>query len=175
MENRLTDKDKQFFMREAIKEALKAREKKEVPIGAVVVYQGKIIGRGHNIRETSQDATTHAELLAIKEACQYKGNWRLEECQLFVTLEPCPMCSGGIILARLESVYFGAMDPKAGTAGSLMNLLIDERFNHQPYIESGILEEECGELLRTFFKELRERNKQKKRDKQALVEKEINQ
>lgn len=151
----LSQEDKDYFMHEAIAEAKKAQAIGEVPIGAVIVHQGEIIGRGHNVRETSQDATTHAELLAIQEACKSKQNWRLEETQLFVTLEPCPMCSGGIILSRVAEVYYGARDPKAGTAGSLMNLLQDERFNHCCYVEDGILGEECGQLLTDFFKELR--------------------
>lgn len=162
-ESTLTQKEKEDFMLEAIKEAHKAEQKKEVPIGAVVVYQGQVIGRGHNLRETSQDATSHAEMIAIKDACSHIENWRLEQCQLFVTLEPCPMCSGAIILGRLEEVYFGAMDQKAGTVGSLMNLLTDDRFNHQPYVEHGILEAQCQTLLTDFFKGLRERNKARKK------------
>ncbi|QIL46351.1 nucleoside deaminase [Vagococcus coleopterorum] len=162
--SQLTQQEKEKYMAEAIAEAKIAESKGEVPIGAVIVYKGEVIARGHNIRETTKDATTHAELLAIQDACKKVDNWRLEECQLFVTLEPCPMCSGAIILGRLSEVYFGAMDPKAGTCGSLMNLLADDRFNHQPYLESGILEAECGELLTHFFKELRARNKKRKAD-----------
>lgn len=158
-ESRLTEEEKRVFMQEAINEALKAEEIAEVPIGAVVVYQGKIIGRGHNLREHSQDATSHAEMFAIREACKVLENWRLEDCQLFVTLEPCPMCSGGMILSRIEEVYFGAYDPKGGTAGTLMNLLTDERFNHRAYVEGGILEAECGQLLTNFFRQLRARKK----------------
>lgn len=161
-ESTLSVVEKEEFMRAAIAEAEKAQDIAEVPIGAVVVYRGEIIGRGHNRRETTHDATTHAEMLAIQDACQNIDNWRLEECQLFVTLEPCPMCSGAIILARLAEVYFGAMDPKAGTVGSLMNLLEDERFNHQPYTEAGVLTEPCQKLLVDFFKDLRLRNKLKK-------------
>lgn len=158
-ESRLTEEEKIIFMQAAINEALKAEAIAEVPIGAVVVYQGKIIGRGHNLREHSQDATSHAEMFAIREACKALENWRLEDCQLFVTLEPCPMCSGGMILSRIEEVYFGAYDPKGGTAGTLMNLLTDERFNHRAYVEGGILEEECGQLLTNFFRQLRARKK----------------
>lgn len=146
-------------MQEAISEANKAKAVEEVPIGAVVVYRGEIIGRGHNLREHSQDATSHAEMFAIRAACKELESWRLEECQLFVTLEPCPMCSGGMILSRIEEVYFGAYDPKGGTAGTLMNLLTDERFNHRAYVEGGILEEECGQLLTNFFREIRARKK----------------
>lgn len=158
-ESQLTEEEKIFFMQEAIAEAKKAEAIAEVPIGAVVVYQGEIIGRGHNLREHSQDATSHAEMFAIQAACKFLSNWRLEKCQLFVTLEPCPMCSGGMILSRVEEVYFGAYDPKGGTAGTLMNLLTDERFNHRAYVEGGIMEVECGLLLTNFFRELRARKK----------------
>ena len=154
--------EKEFFMREALKEAQKAYDQEEVPIGAVVVLNGEIIGRGHNLREKEQDATLHAEIKAIRQANQYLGSWRLEDCELFVTLEPCPMCSGAMILARMKKVIFGAFDPKAGTAGTFMNLLQDSRFNHQVEIDQGVLEEECQEILRSFFKGLRERNKQRK-------------
>ena len=150
----LTAEEKAFFMEEAIKEARKAEGLAEVPIGAVVVLDGKIIGRGHNLRET--------EMFAIEEACRTVGSWRLEQAQLFVTLEPCPMCSGAMLLARVEEVYFGAYDPKGGTAGTLMNLLEDERFNHWSYVEGGILEEACGQPLTDFFRALREKKKQKK-------------
>lgn len=158
-ESQLTEEKKIYFMEEAIKEAKKAEEIAEVPIGAIVVHKGEIIGRGHNLREHSQDATSHAEMFAIREACRHLGSWRLEECQLFVTLEPCPMCSGGMILSRVEEVYFGAYDPKGGTAGTLMNLLTDERFNHRAYVEGGILEAECGTLLTNFFRAIRARKK----------------
>ncbi|MBS4750147.1 tRNA-specific adenosine deaminase [Granulicatella sp. zg-ZJ] len=152
--------EKEYFMREALKEAQKAYDLDEVPIGAVVVYKGEVIGRGYNLREKEQDATLHAEIKAIRQANAHLGNWRLEECELFVTLEPCPMCSGAIILSRLKKVTFGAFDPKAGTCGTFMNLVQDSRFNHQAEVESGVLEEECKALLQRFFKELRERKKQ---------------
>ncbi|MGO3733416.1 MAG: tRNA adenosine(34) deaminase TadA [Vagococcus sp.] len=158
----LTQDQKEHFMREAIIEAKKAEIMDEVPIGAIVVLDGEIIGRGHNVREHSQDATTHAEMIAIREANRKVGSWRLEKAQLFVTLEPCPMCSGAILLSRVEQVYFGASDPKGGTVGSLMNLLQDNRFNHFCYVESGILEKECGFLLTQFFKQLRLIKKEKK-------------
>lgn len=158
--------EKEFFMREALKEAQKAYDQAEVPIGAVVVLNGEIIGRGYNLREKEQDATLHAEIKAIRQANQHLGSWRLEDCELFVTLEPCPMCSGAMILARLKKVTFGAFDPKAGTAGTFMNLLQDERFNHQVEVEQGILEDECKEILQIFFKGLRERNKQRKLESQ---------
>ena len=160
--------EKEFFMREALKEAQKAYDQAEVPIGAVVVLNGEIIGRGYNIREKEQDATLHAEIKAIRQANQHLGSWRLEDCELFVTLEPCPMCSGAMILARMKKVVFGAFDPKAGTAGTFMNLLQDSRFNHQVEVEQGILEDECKEILQQFFKGLRERNKKRKQEaKQA--------
>ncbi|EOH99141.1 cytidine/deoxycytidylate deaminase [Enterococcus moraviensis ATCC BAA-383] len=161
----LTIEEKEKFMLEAIKEAKIAEGMNEVPIGAIVVLDGQIIGRGHNLREQSQDASAHAEMYAIREACAAIENWRLERAQLFVTLEPCPMCSGAMILSRVNEVYYGANDPKGGTAGTLMNLLEDERFNHVAYVESGILENECGELLSNFFKKLREEKKLLKNQK----------
>ena len=161
----IEQKEKEMFMREALKEAQKAYDKEEVPIGAVVVLNGEIIGRGHNLREKEQDATLHAEIKAIRQANQVLENWRLEDCELFVTLEPCPMCSGAMILSRLKKVTFGSFDPKAGTAGTFMNLLQDERFNHQVEVEHGVLEEECQQILKDFFKELRDRNKRRKEQK----------
>lgn len=154
---------KEHFMKEAIAEAEKARAIGEVPIGAVVVLDGKIIGRGHNERETTHDATTHAEMAAIREANKHLSNWRLEDAELFVTLEPCPMCSGAIILSRIKKVYYGAADLKGGTAGTLMNLLQDARFNHQAEVEKGLLHDECQALLQTFFKELRLKRKEENR------------
>lgn len=155
----LSLEEKEQFMQEAIKEAKKAEQLAEVPIGAVVVLNGEVIGRGHNRRETSQYAAAHAEMYAIKEANERLENWRLEDCQLFVTLEPCAMCSGAIVLSRIEEVYYGPADPKGGTAGTLMNLLEEERFNHQCHVEKGILEKECSELLTNFFRDLRRRKK----------------
>lgn len=159
--------EKERWMQEAIAEAKKAEAIGEVPIGAVVVHNGEIIGRGHNLRETSRNATTHAEMIAIQEANQYLNNWRLENCQLFVTLEPCAMCSGAVLLSRIGEVYYGPGDLKGGTAGTLMNLLDDSRMNHRAIVERGILEEECKALLTNFFKSLREK---KKRLKQARIE-----
>lgn len=150
-------------MNEALKEARKAKNIGEVPIGAVIVLDGTIIGRGHNERETSNDATTHAEMNAIRQANKKLDNWRLEDAEMFVTLEPCPMCSGAIILSRIKKVYYGASDLKAGTAGTLMNLLEDERFNHQAEVERGLLLEECKELLQSFFRELRKKRKAENR------------
>ncbi|QTU83014.1 tRNA adenosine(34) deaminase TadA [Carnobacteriaceae bacterium zg-C25] len=148
------------FMQAALDEAQKAYDKGEVPIGAVVVLNGKIIGRGHNLREVQQSATSHAEMLAIADANQKLGKWRLEDCTLYVTLEPCPMCSGAIILSRLKQVVYGAKDEKAGTCGTLMNLVQDDRFNHQSDVICGVMEDDCKAILQRFFKALRQRNKQ---------------
>lgn len=159
-----TDSEIDYWMNEAIKEARKAEAIQEVPIGAVIVKDGEIIGRGFNQRETTQNATTHAELLAIQEANKTIENWRLEECDLFVTLEPCVMCSGAIILARLRGVYYGPADPKGGAVESLMNVLEDDRLNHQCVVHRGIREKECGELLTGFFRNLREQKKTMKKN-----------
>lgn len=145
------------FMRAAMQEADKARELDEVPIGAVIVHNDEIIATGHNLRETSQSSLSHAELIAIEEANRKIGSWRLEDCTLYVTLEPCPMCAGAIVQSRVKRVVFGASDPKAGCAGTLMNLLQEERFNHQVELTCGVLEQECGDLLRDFFRALRNR------------------
>ncbi|MGL4696322.1 tRNA adenosine(34) deaminase TadA [Enterococcus larvae] len=161
----LSLEDKEYYMREAIRLAEKAGAIEEVPIGAVIVLDGEIIGRGYNLREHTQQASSHAEMTAIEEACQRVGSWRLEGAQLFVTLEPCPMCSGAMLLSRVDEVYYGAADPKGGTAGTLMNLLDDERFNHTAYVESGILGDICGQLLTDFFRGLREKKKELKRQK----------
>ncbi|MDR6225332.1 tRNA adenosine(34) deaminase TadA [Desmospora profundinema] len=149
------------YMKEAIVEAHRAQDVGEVPIGAVVVKGDQIIGRGHNLRETDQDPTLHAEMVAIRQAARSLGSWRLTECSLYVTLEPCPMCAGAIMLARIDRVIYGAADPKGGCAGSLMNLLQDPRFNHQTEVVDGWMNEECGELLTGFFRELRARKKRK--------------
>lgn len=149
------------FMCEAIKEANKAREQHEVPIGAVIVYQNKVIATGHNLRETSQIALQHAELIAIEAANRVIGSWRLEDCTLYVTLEPCQMCAGAIIQSRIKRVVFGAFDPKAGCAGTVMNLLQDKRFNHQVEVKHGVLASECSQLLTTFFQDLRQRKEKK--------------
>lgn len=161
----LTTDEKEFYMQEALKEAAKALANDEVPIGAVVVLNHQVIGRGHNERENSQNATHHAEMIAIQAACQTTGSWRLADAQLFVTLEPCPMCSGAILQSRIEEVYFGASDPKAGTAGSLMNLLEDSRFNHWCYVENGVSKEKCAKLLTDFFRAIRQRKKQNRQEK----------
>ncbi|MDR0127280.1 MULTISPECIES: tRNA adenosine(34) deaminase TadA [Bacillus] len=150
------------FMKEAISEALKAEQIGEVPIGAIIVVDDQIVSRAHNLRETEQRSIAHAELLAIDEACKTTGSWRLEDAVLYVTLEPCSMCAGAIVLSRVKKVVFGAYDPKGGCAGTLMNLLDDERFNHQSEVIGGVLENECGELLSQFFRNLRQRKKQAK-------------
>ncbi|ARA98140.1 MULTISPECIES: tRNA adenosine(34) deaminase TadA [Geobacillus] len=149
----------EYYMRLAIEEAKKAEQIGEVPIGAVIVQDGRVIARAHNLRETEQRAIAHAEILAIDEACQATGSWRLERATLYVTLEPCAMCAGAIVLSRIERVVFGASDPKGGCAGTLMNLLQESRFNHQADVTSGVLASECGSLLSDFFRRLRERKK----------------
>lgn len=149
----------QFFMKEALKEAEKAAEKGEVPIGAIIVQNREIIARAHNLRETTQNAVTHAELLAIQEACLATGSWRLENTSLYVTLEPCPMCAGAILQSRVPRVVYGARDMKAGSVDSLYRLLNDERFNHQCEVRDNVLAEECGSILTQFFRSLRAQKK----------------
>lgn len=151
------------FMAAAIEQAKIALEKKEVPIGAVIVKDGEIIAAAHNLRETKQNAIAHAEVLAINQACEKLGTWRLEGTTLYVTLEPCPMCAGALIMSRVERVVYGAKDPKGGCAGTFMNLLEDERFNHQCEVLSGVCEAACGSMLTSFFKDLRERKKKAKK------------
>ncbi|SFK08062.1 MULTISPECIES: tRNA adenosine(34) deaminase TadA [unclassified Bacillus (in: firmicutes)] len=153
-----------YFMKLAIEEAKKAEEIQEVPIGAVVVVDGEVISRAHNLRETEQRSVAHAELLAIDDACKRLGTWRLENTTLYVTLEPCPMCAGAIVLSRVKRVVYGAADPKGGCAGTLMNLLTEDRFNHQSEVVAGVLEEECGSLLTNFFRELRKKRKKEKEE-----------
>ena len=150
------------YMREALKQAKKAIQIGEVPIGCVIVYQGKIIGRGYNKRNTNKTTLAHAELIAIQKASKAMGDWRLEDCTMYVTLEPCQMCSGAIVQARIKKVVVGTMNPKAGCAGSILNLLQMKEFNHQVEIEAGIMEKECTEILQRFFKDLRIRNKLEK-------------
>ena len=145
------------FMEEAIKEARKAFEKDEPPVGAVIVKDGDIIARGHNLRESLQDPTAHAEMLAIRAAASKLGRWRLSDCALYVTLEPCIMCAGAMVLARLGRLVYGANDPKAGAVDSLMSLVSDPRLNHQIVVKSGVLAEECGDMLRDFFSSRRQK------------------
>ena len=160
MRQKLTTDEK--YMKEAIRQAKKAWKMEEVPIGCVIVHEAKIIGRGYNRRTTDKNPLAHAELAAIKKASKKMGDWRLEDCILYVTLEPCQMCSGAIVQARVKRVVIGCMNPKAGCAGSILNLLQVERFNHQVEITSGVLEAECSQMMKGFFKELREKQKKKK-------------
>lgn len=147
------------FMKAAIREARKAEKLDEVPIGCVIVYEGKIIARGYNRRNTDKNTLAHAELLAIKKASKKLGDWRLEGCTLYVTLEPCQMCAGAIVQARIDKVVIGSMNPKAGCAGSVLNLLQVSAFNHQVELEKGIMENECSTMLSSFFKNLREKKR----------------
>lgn len=150
------------FMREAKKQAMKAYDLREVPIGCVIVYEGKIIARGYNRRNTDKNTVSHAEINAIRKASKKLGDWRLEGCTLYVTLEPCQMCAGAIIQARVDRVVIGSMNPKAGCAGSVLNLLEMDGFNHKAEVTRGVLEEECSSMLSGFFKELREEKAKKK-------------
>ena len=143
------------YMREAIRQAKKAYAIKEVPIGCVIVYEDKIIGRGYNRRTTDKNTLAHAEMLAIKKASKKMGDWRLEDCTMYVTLEPCQMCSGAIVQSRMKRVVVGCMNPKAGCAGSVLNLLQMEAFNHQVELTTGVLGEEYSQMMKQFFKELR--------------------
>lgn len=147
----------QNWMLEAIAEANKAEQIGEVPIGAVIVRNNEIIGRGYNLRETTHDPTAHAEIIAIRDACERIGAWRLLDCTLYVTLEPCPMCAGALVQSRIKRVVYGTTDPKAGCAGTLMNLLQEPRFNHETELTSGVLMSECASLLTQFFRRLRNR------------------
>lgn len=145
------------FMKEALKEAQKSYKKEEIPVGAIIVKDGKIIARGHNLKETKTDPTKHAEIIAIQKACKKLQTWRLTGCTMYVTLEPCSMCAGSLIQSRLDKVVIGTMDEKTGACGSVLNLLADYKFNHIVQIETGIMQEECKTILQQFFKELRER------------------
>ncbi|HKM34635.1 MAG TPA: tRNA adenosine(34) deaminase TadA [Lachnospiraceae bacterium] len=158
IEDRLHEK----YMKEALRQAMKAYALGEVPIGCVIVYQNKIIGRGYNRRNTDKNTLSHAEITAIRKASKVMGDWRLEECTLYVTLEPCQMCSGAIVQARISEVVIGCMNPKAGCAGSILNILQMPAFNHQVTIVTGILQNQCSQMLTTFFKELRLRSKLEK-------------
>ena len=158
-------------MREPLKQAKKAYALGEVPIGCVIVHDGKIIGRGYNRRNTDKSTLSHAEIIAIKKASKAVGDWRLEECTLYVTLEPCQMCAGAIVQARIPKVVMACMNPKAGCAGSVLNILDMPAFNHQVEAVRGILAQECETLLKTFFKELRLRNKAEKEKRLYNLEK----
>lgn len=168
MPKKLTEDER--FMKEAIRQAKKARALMEVPIGCVIVYEGKIIARGYNRRNTDKNTLSHAELNAIKKASRILGDWRLEGCTMYVTLEPCQMCAGALVQSRLDEVVIACMNPKAGCAGSVLNLLEVESFNHQVKTRQGVLEEECSEMLSSFFKELREKKKLEKQKKKEVEE-----
>lgn len=159
----MKESDIRYFMTQALGEAHHAESLGEVPVGAVIVYQGKIIARGYNRRETDQSPLAHAECLAMMQAAQVLDSWRLADCQLFVTLEPCPMCAGAIVQARIPEVYIAAKDPKAGAAGSIYQLLQDDRLNHQARVITGCLEEASRYLLQRFFKNLRQEKKERRR------------
>lgn len=162
----LKQKTDEKFMKQALLQAKKAKELGEVPIGCVIVQDGKVIGRGYNRRNTDKSTLSHAEITAIRKASKKLNDWRLEECTLYVTLEPCQMCAGAIVQSRMKKVVIATMNPKAGCAGSVLNLLQMAAFNHQVEIEKGVLEEECSTMLSDFFRELREK---KKREKQETV------
>ncbi len=151
-----------FFMKEALIEAKKAFLAGEVPVGAIIEHRGKIVGRGHNCTEGLKDPTAHAETIAIRQAAKNLGGWRLSGSNIYVTAEPCAMCAGAIVLARLDNIYIGAMDPKTGACGSLMNIPGDRRLNHNPNIYWGIFQEECSQLMKEFFKKLREQKSTQK-------------
>lgn len=155
----LTEEEK--YMKEAIRQARKAWKLQEVPIGCVIVREGKIIARGYNRRNTDKNTLAHAELQAIRKASRVVGDWRLEDCTMYITLEPCQMCAGAIVQARIPRVVIGSRNPKAGCAGSVLNLLQVPAFNHQVELTEGVLEEECSSMLSSFFRELRERRKTK--------------
>ena len=148
--------EKEYYMKQAIKEAEKACKKLEVPVGAIIVKEGKIIARAHNQKETKTDTTKHAEILAIQKASKKIGAWRLIDCEMYVTFEPCSMCAGAIINSRIKQVYIGALDEKTGAVGSVLNLFKDYTFNHKVEYELGVMEKECQEILKNFFKELRQ-------------------
>lgn len=154
------------YMKEALKQAKKAEVLGEVPIGCVIVYEGRIIGRGYNRRNTDKSTLSHAEITAIRKASRVIGDWRLEGCTLYVTLEPCQMCAGAIVQARIPEVVMGSMNPKAGCGGSILNILEMPQFNHQVKVTRGILEKECSDILTAFFKQLRIRNRMEKKKQQ---------
>ena len=152
-------KTDEYYMRQALKQAYRAQALDEVPIGCVIVHEGKIIARGYNRRNTDRSAAAHAEISAIRKAGRKLGDWRLEGCTIYITLEPCQMCAGAIVQARIDRCVIACMNPKAGCAGSLLNILEDERFNHQVEVTRGVLEEECSDMLTSYFKELRKRKR----------------
>ena len=159
-------------MKAAMKQAKKAAAIEEVPIGCVIVYEDKIIGRGYNKRNLKKNTLAHAEIIAMNKASKVIGDWRLEDCTMYVTLEPCPMCAGAIVQARIPKVVIGSMNPKAGCAGSVLNVLQTDGFNHQVEVETGVLGAECSEMLSSFFRELRKIKKaRKKQEEQSLTDK----
>ena len=158
-----------IYMKEALKQAKKAYKIKEVPIGCVIVHEDKVIARGYNKRNSKKNTLAHAEIIAINKASKVLGDWRLEDCTMYITLEPCQMCAGAIVQARVKRVVIGSMNPKAGCGGSILNLLQMEQFNHQVDVERGILEEECSQMLKEFFKELREEKRYEKEKKHLEV------
>ena len=153
------EKTKEYFMKEALKEAEKAYKKLEVPVGAIIVKDGKIIARAYNQKESKTDTTKHAEILAIQKASKKLNSWRLIDCEMYVTLEPCSMCAGALINSRIKKVYIGASDQKTGAVGSVFNLLEDYTFNHKVEYEKGVMQEECENILKEFFKKLRKNKK----------------
>lgn len=155
----MTEQEK--YMKEALKQAKKAYEKDEIPVGAIIVKNHKIIARAYNEKEYKLDTTKHAEILAIQKASKKLKTWRLTDCEMYVTLEPCSMCAGALIQARIKKVYIGTLDKKTGACGSVLNLLKDYTFNHKVELETGILQEECEQILKQFFRELRERKSKK--------------
>ena len=157
--NKAKRKDEKY-MKLDLKEAKKARDINEVPIGCVIVRDDKVIGKGYNKRNTDKNVLSHAELIAIKQACKKTGDWRLEDCTMYITLEPCQMCAGAMVQARLQRAVIGSMNPKAGCGGSVLNILQMAEFNHQVDVERGVLEEECSSILTEFFSDLREQKKQ---------------
>lgn len=160
----LSKEDKEKFMKLAFVQAKKAEDQGEVPIGAIVVGpDGEVIGEGYNRRELDEDSTQHAEIIAIRQACQKLGSWRLIDCSLFVTLEPCPMCAGAIINSRVKEVYYGAFDPKAGAAGSVVDLFKVERFNHHPQVFGGLYQPQAAQMLKDFFRNIRKKQKETNR------------
>ena len=153
---------KEYFMKEALLEARKAYKKLEIPVGAIIVKDGEIIARAHNVKEEKKDTTKHAEILAIQRASKKLETWRLNDCEMYVTLEPCPMCAGAIIQKKKKKVYIGTMDEKTGACGSVLNLLEDYKFNHKVEVEKGILKDDCEKMLKEFFVILREYKKSKR-------------
>lgn len=147
------------YMLEALEEAKKAAEIGEIPIGAIIEKDGEIIGRGHNLNETTKDPTAHAEMIAIRQAAQVLGGWRLTGCNMYVTMEPCSMCAGALVWSRIDKLYIGTMDPKSGACGSVFNIVQEKKLNHFIEIESGIMEKECQEIVKGFFKDLRQNKK----------------